>query len=282
MRREVASVARQILQNEPYSRENDGYLIRRVVETLEPNLYKKNFMEIMDNLQYHGISCESITKEKQNFLDTYPELYGNNEVWKDIKGFEGIYQVSNYGRIKSIVKYNKLMKSALDKSGYLKICLTDFKHKKHTFKVHRLVAENFLENEIGKEQVNHIDGNKKNNKVENLEWCTQSENMQHAFKNNLIFRGKGKESHRAKAVNQYSLDGRFIRRWDCIAEARKELKFKSDNITSCCKGNRKTSNGYKWKYEQHPELKIKRVEEIRREKEQEYYEEYSRHIPRTD
>lgn len=74
MRKEVAKVARQILQDEPYFRENDGYLIRRVVETLEPNLYKKNFMEIMDNLQYYGISCESITRARRKFLEQHPEL----------------------------------------------------------------------------------------------------------------------------------------------------------------------------------------------------------------
>lgn len=74
MRKEVAKVARQILQDEPYSRENDGYLIRRVVETLEPNLYKKNFMEIMDNLQYYGISCKSITRARRKFLEQHPEL----------------------------------------------------------------------------------------------------------------------------------------------------------------------------------------------------------------
>lgn len=74
MRREVANTARQILQNEPYARENDGYLIRRVVETLEPSLYKKNFTEIMDNLQYYGISCESITRARRKYLEQHPEL----------------------------------------------------------------------------------------------------------------------------------------------------------------------------------------------------------------
>lgn len=74
MRKEVAKVARQILQNEPYSRENDGYLIRRVIEELEPNLYKNNFAEIMDNLQLYGISCESITRARRKFLEQHPEL----------------------------------------------------------------------------------------------------------------------------------------------------------------------------------------------------------------
>lgn len=74
MRKEVAKVTRQILQNEPYLRENDGYLIRRVVETLEPDLYKKDFKEIMDNLQFYKISCESITRARRKFLEENPTL----------------------------------------------------------------------------------------------------------------------------------------------------------------------------------------------------------------
>lgn len=74
MRKEVAKVTREILQKEPYSRENIGYLIRRVVEKLEPNLYRKGFKEIMDNLQFYGISCESITRARRKFLEQHPEL----------------------------------------------------------------------------------------------------------------------------------------------------------------------------------------------------------------
>lgn len=74
MRKEVAKVTREILQNEPYARENDGYLIRRVVETLEPDLYKKDFKNIMDNLQFYKISCESITRARRKFLEDNPTL----------------------------------------------------------------------------------------------------------------------------------------------------------------------------------------------------------------
>lgn len=73
-RRDIGKVTRFILNSEPYSRQNDGYLIRRVVEALEPNLYKKNFTEIMDNLQFYGISCESITRARRKFLEQHPEL----------------------------------------------------------------------------------------------------------------------------------------------------------------------------------------------------------------
>ena len=74
MRKEVAKATREILQEEPYARENDGYLIRRVVEKLEPNLYKKDFREVMDNLQFYKISCESITRARRKFLEQHPEL----------------------------------------------------------------------------------------------------------------------------------------------------------------------------------------------------------------
>ena len=73
-RKEVAKVARQILQDESYARQNDGYLIRRVVEALEPNLYKMEFKNIMDNLQFYGISCESITRARRKYLEQHPEL----------------------------------------------------------------------------------------------------------------------------------------------------------------------------------------------------------------
>lgn len=77
MRRDVASKTREILQAEPYSRENDGYLIRRVIEELEPNLYKQNFKNIMDNIQFTGISFESITRARRKFFEENPELKVN-------------------------------------------------------------------------------------------------------------------------------------------------------------------------------------------------------------
>ena len=78
MRKEVAKKTRQILLEEPYSRENDGYLIRRVIEELEPDLYKKDFRNIMDNIQFTGISFESITRARRKFLEENPQLRGQN------------------------------------------------------------------------------------------------------------------------------------------------------------------------------------------------------------
>lgn len=119
------------------------------------------------------------------------------EIWKDIKGYEGVYQVSNYGRVKSLQRYRvsksgtnqnvneKILKQSCGKTHkYLNVTLAKNKKNK-TFQIHRLVALYFIPNPLNKSQVNHIDGNKQNNCVDNLEWCTCKENIHHAWKNGL-------------------------------------------------------------------------------------------------
>lgn len=112
------------------------------------------------------------------------------EVWKDIKGFEGAYMISNTGKVMSIprqgMKGNEpiLRKLSLTHDGYVKVRLI-YNGKDETRRVHRLVAEAFIPNPDNKETVNHIDGNKQNNNVHNLEWIDRSEQMIHAYKNNL-------------------------------------------------------------------------------------------------
>ena len=132
-----------------------------------------------------------------------------NEIWKP---FNTEVEVSNFGNVRTIdrkVKYadkyinakGKVLKPAIDKKGYLRVA---FKHlgKHSTFKVHRLVAEVFLSNELNKPMVNHKDGNKQNNNVSNLEWATNSENIKHAFDNGLIKAKKSIESHRTKRTKE--------------------------------------------------------------------------------
>ena len=113
------------------------------------------------------------------------------ELWKDISSFEGLYQISNLGRVKSLEKKRGrnlgviipeiIMKLSLSKRGYPRVQLQKNKFKK-TIEVHKLVAGAFIENKYNKPQINHIDGNKKNNHVNNLEWCTNNENQKHAQK----------------------------------------------------------------------------------------------------
>ena len=121
-----------------------------------------------------------------------------NEIWKDIKGYENYYQVSNYGRIKSKARIRKgkqkqfyltkekILRAHVNKKrGYVQILLTK-KAEQRLYLCHRLVAEAFIPNPNNYSEINHIDGNKQNNYVKNLEWCTHSENIKHAYNKSLI------------------------------------------------------------------------------------------------
>ena len=148
----------------------------------------------------------------------YKDLPG--EEWRDVVGYEGLYQVSNCGRVKSFKKDKaKIIKSNPGIGGYLRVVLCKDFDKKNRF-VHVLVAQAFIPNPEGKRQVNHIDGDKNNNRVSNLEWVTPAENIHHAFETGL--RKIGCEHFRAKLTAEQV---REIRR-DCVP-GDPELGFKS-------------------------------------------------------
>lgn len=166
------------------------------------------------------------------------------EMWKKINEYDG-YEISNLGKIRSFKKdkNNFILKQRITKGGYLRITLYKNGMAKK-YLVHRLVAQTFIPNPENKPQINHLDGNKQNNKVDNLEWCTNSENQKHAYKTGLE---KPRCPH-PKQVNQYDLEGNFIKQWDTIKNASRNLNIKDSNISRACKNKSKTAGGYIWKY----------------------------------
>lgn len=179
------------------------------------------------------------------------------EIWKDVVGYEGYYQVSNLGNIRSVdrVIYSdklhigtkrkldgKMLKPYVNAHGYLALTLTK-NGKEKSLRVHRLVAEAFIKNPNNYDQINHIDGNKTNNKVENLEWCNNQHNVIHAYKNGLT-------KHYSKRIKQYDLKGNYIQTFESIAKACEEVNGKNANIIKCAKGYINSAYGYKWRYEE--------------------------------
>lgn len=192
---------------------------------------------------------------------TNPRWYGldnlPNERWKDIEGYEGLYQISDYGRVKSLSKRflvsnqygkskgyrtqkSKILKPQLDKYGYLRVTLCNNKHK--LFQVHRLVGLSFVPNLQLLPLINHKDENKTNNHVDNLEWCTHKYNVNYGTSIERIIKSQSIK------VNQYDLNGNFIKQWMGINEAGRILSINRANIISVCQGKRNMAGGFIWRY----------------------------------
>lgn len=160
------------------------------------------------------------------------------EVWKDIEGYEGKYQVSNFGNVKSLNYHRgneeRLLVPCEDSYGYLHVLL--YKNgKRKTCKVHRLVADTFLNNDMCLPSINHKDENKHNNAAENLEFCSVEYNNKYS---------------KEVQVLQCDLFGNVIRNWNSVKEASVSTRIKSTNIVACCRGRGrvKTAGGYVWRY----------------------------------
>lgn len=170
------------------------------------------------------------------------------EIWRAVKGYEGLYSVSDLGRVYS--RYNnKIMKESLDKYGYITVSLSIKGHCVPR-KVHRLVAIAFIPNPLNKKQVNHKDLNKLNNSKSNLEWNTAQENISHAYINGIHNK---RINDTSKKVDIYK-EGLFVSTIKSIAETARELSIPSSTISMYLKNNRKLygkAKGYHFEYSDH-------------------------------
>lgn len=175
------------------------------------------------------------------------------EIWLTIK-YNDNYEVSSLGNVRN-KKTKRILKPAISNKGYYLVALSN-KGKLHTYSIHKLVMEHFNRCAFDYEVINHKDHNKLNNKLENLEYITQQENVKDAYDSGLCENArqqakynvlKASEEKKIK-INQYDIQGNFIKQWEYIRQIQKELGINNANIVRCCKGKRKSAGGYIWKY----------------------------------
>lgn len=161
-------------------------------------------------------------------------------MWRKIRE-NGCFSVSDGGEVRND-KTKKTLPQHKTYNGYLRVRI-----KGKWYRVHRLVAEAFVDNKNGYKQVNHIDGDKRNNRAENLEWCTAKYNIAHAYKIGLK-KPCYDNIRKPKAVEQLDMDGNIINVFESTMDAQRQLGIDSASISHVCTGRQKTSHGYKWRY----------------------------------
>ena len=164
-----------------------------------------------------------------------------DEIWCSIKGFEGLYEVSDKGRVKSI-GYGKerILKPGRNKDGYLLVSL--YKNIEKICYVHRLVAQTFIPNPNNLPQVNHKDENKTNNSVQNLEWCDRKYNVNYGTRNQMV------SMKLSKPILQFTKSGEFVKEWKSATDVQRNLGYSNQHISSCCKGKLKSAYNFIWKF----------------------------------
>lgn len=186
------------------------------------------------------------------------------EIWKVIPGYEGIYMISSIGRLKSLSRPSRnnrgifnttetiFTQCKLNSTGYFQMRLTK-NNRSICFKAHRLVAMAFIANPENKPYINHKNGIKTDNRVENLEWCTPKENSIHASLTGLLrpskFKGLTNVSGACKPVLKLDLSGNFIKRYPSLSEASRDMNVRMCSITDAIYGKCHTCKGFKWQYE---------------------------------
>lgn len=184
------------------------------------------------------------------------------EIWKDVNGYDGIYQVSNYGNVRKLKtwvgnqyssKYVDIspvpVNMYIDNKGYKRLCLS-YNGKYTHVRLHRLVAQAFIPNPNNLPEVNHKDEDKFNNCVHNLEWCTHQYNTLYGTRVERIRLKNLELGSSRKGVVQYSLSGDIICEWNSLTEASKSLSISLSKISNCCHHKRKTAGGYIWKFKE--------------------------------
>lgn len=185
-------------------------------------------------------------------------MIGLEEIWMPVNGYEGLYEISSLGRLRSLPKQCglsprklKIKKPVVDKYGYLRVSLYKNGVSKNK-QIHRLVADAFIPNPYGYDQINHKDECKTNNEVSNLEWCNTYYNSNYGSRNNTIStKMKGKNVNcpsLSKRVAQYTKDGQLIAIYPSSMEAYRQTGCDSSSIIKCCKGRHKSTKGYIWRY----------------------------------
>lgn len=189
-----------------------------------------------------------------------------NEIWKDCKGYEGRYQISNLGRVKSLEKIRtafnkityiqkeKILKGMIDKDGYAIVKLRTKDGKSKLEKVHRLVAIAFIPNPENKPQVNHKDENKQNNHVENLEWCDAKYNNNYG--SHLKNQSAVQTNNSKKSIKVVCVETGII--YPSMKEAQRQTGIFDSSISKVCRHQQETARGYHWEY--YKEYNVRDVE----------------------